>query len=110
MPHFVYEIPIGVAPNRRIGEFPNYVEASAFAKAAREKQAFGDGVMVSVIHADTIDLAETGARQLHEQYDEARLSRQPPSGRIAQFVLNYSDDHAAPAEAITDGPALLSHL
>jgi hypothetical protein len=91
MAHFVYEIPAGAAPNRRIGEFATYDEASEFAKAQRQKQSFNDGNMVSVIHAKDTEMADAGARRLHEQFDEARRSRPPPSGRVVQFTRAYAE-------------------
>ena len=83
MPHYVYEIPAGPVPNRRIGEFSGYTAASGFAIGQRQKQSFHDETMIAVIHA--------AARRLHTQFDEARKSRPAPTARVSHFVRTYDD-------------------
>lgn len=91
MPHYVYEIPVGAVPNRRIGEFAGYAEASDFAIGERQKQSFHDATMVTVIHAATAELADVSARRLHKHFDEARKSRPAPTARVSHFVRTYDD-------------------
>ena len=91
MPHYVYEIPAGPVPNRRIGEFSGYTAASGFAIGQRQKQSFRDETMIAVIHAADTDLADLSARRLHTQFDEARKSRPAPTARVSHFVRTYDD-------------------
>lgn len=91
MPHYVYEIPAGPVPNRRVGAFTGYTAASDFAIAERRKQSFHDQTMIAVIHAADTDLADLSARRLHEEFDEARKSRPAPTARVNHFVRTYDE-------------------
>ena len=89
MPHYVYEIPAGSAPIRQVNAFPFYAEASGFANAARAKQSLHDAAMVVVVHAETSEEGDAGARKLQEQFDEARRSRPAPAARVSHFIREY---------------------
>ena len=89
MPHYVYEIPAGSAPIRQINAFPGYVEASAFADEERARQSLHDAAMVVVVHAETSEEGDTGARKLQEQFEEARRSRAAPTARVSHFIREY---------------------
>lgn len=92
MPHYVYEIPRGVAPNRRIGTFADYVDASGFARAERQRRAFEDETMVLVVHAANTEQADESAHVLRLRFEEVRQSRPAPVARVAQFVRTYGGE------------------
>lgn len=89
MPHYVYEIPRGIAPNRQIGAYPDYLEASTFAKAERERRAFADETLILVVHAQSIEQADASAERLRAKFEEARQARPAPVARVSQFLREY---------------------
>jgi len=107
--HYVYEIPAGMAPNRQIGAYGNYGDASEFARVERQKLKLGDDTLILVVHAESTEKADASAARMREQFDEARKARQAPSGRVVQFMLNFpaEPDEAEPAERIATGTAVL---
>jgi len=109
MTHYVYEIPPGTAPNRQIGAYGNYGDASEFARVERQKLRLGDETLILVVHAESSEAADASAARLREQFDEARKARPAPSGRVAQFVRNFpaEPDAARAQERIAVGPAVL---
>lgn len=109
MTHYVYEIPAGMAPNRQIGAYGNYGDASEFARVERQKLKLGDDTLILVVHAESTEMADASAARLREQFDEARKARQAPSGRVAQFMLNFpaEPDEAEPPDRIATGTAVL---
>lgn len=111
MTHYVYEIPAGVAPNRQIGAYSTYGDASEFARVERQKLKLGNDMLILVVHAESSAQADTSAAQLRERFDEARRARQAPSGRVAQFMLNFPAEAKEPEapEQIASGPAMLEH-
>ena len=111
MTHYVYEIPAGTAPNRQIGAYGNYGDASEFARVERQKLRLADEKLILVVHAESSEAADASAARLREQFDEARKARQAPSGRVAQFVLNFppEPEEQTTPEPIATGPAVLDH-
>ncbi len=114
MTHYVYEIPAGVAPNRQIGAYGTYGDASEFARVERQKLALGEETLILVVHAESSDRADASAAGLREKFDEARRARQAPGGRIAQFVLDFppepeaeDGDEPEMPERIATGSAVL---
>jgi hypothetical protein len=107
MTHYVYEIPAGVAPNKQIGAFGNYGDASEFARVERQKLELGEEMLILVVHAESIEKADESAAQLREKFDEARKARYAPTGRVVQFTLNYPAEPAP--ERIATGSAVIEN-
>ncbi len=109
MPHYVYEIPAGTAPNRQMGAYGNYGDASEFARVERQKLKLGNDTLILVVHAESSEQADASAARLREQFDEARKARYAPSGRVAQFVLNFppEPESGQRPEPIATGTAVL---
>ncbi|RYE88334.1 MAG: hypothetical protein EOP19_01715 [Hyphomicrobiales bacterium] len=101
MPHYVYEIPTGDAPNRQIGAYGSYGDASEFARVERQRLKFSDQTLILVVFAESGDLADISARELRERFDEARKARQAPTARVEQFVRTYP----AEPEPVASGTA-----
>ena len=111
MTHYVYEIPAGTAPNRQIGAYGNYGDASEFARVERQKLSLGEDTLILVVHAESTAGADASAARLREQFDQARKARQAPSGRVVQFLQNFplEPDEADAPEPIAAGTAVLEH-
>ena len=66
MPYFVYKITPPFKQLEKIDSFPNFKEASAFAKTVRTSMSAGDNYAVKVIFAENELQAEDLMNQVRE--------------------------------------------
>jgi hypothetical protein len=110
MTHYVYEIPSGQLPNRQIGAYGTYGDASEFARVERQKLALGEDTLILVVYAENAEQADASAAQLRGKFDEARSARQAPGARVALFKLEYPVEAEEPERQplrIATGTAVL---